>query len=456
MRPGALSPEAARFEALSIAWAPYVAWYANADPLCPCKTKVEPFLRDWLGYVDDWNAGAVPEGDVMRDLAHQAEGLKSAIRLVQRFSSDDPEPGVDRPALSEASLAPLRDAVREAGGEARALWDRCGIGDVECLRAGSSSAHPIAISQAGGELRYLAHVLGPSATGWTPGWRVEKTDEVRVDGRPLLRVDLQTEGGERLSFWFVVSASSGSRSSAASSAASAPAMATAYGIPATMGAALRASATGAPRATDAPLGRARGLSTGYGGGTRAPYFTDPDPVTGLVDPFGDLELDELDEFDPALGAPAAASSAAAGSSASSGASPVAWVGDLFGRVAGLGTQAAQTFGGAAAQELGGTVTQLGEQAGGAAARAATTHVREQLPGLAHEAAQALGQAAGPLVDPIAERAGQTAGAAAGRAAAAEVPASQIKPVHVVAGLAGAGLAVGLMMALASRASRAPG
>jgi hypothetical protein len=44
---------------------------------------------------------------------------------------------------------------------------------------------------------------------------------------------------------------------------------------------------------DPKLGRAMGMSTGYSGGTRSPYFVDPNPVTGDEDPFGDEDVDPV-------------------------------------------------------------------------------------------------------------------------------------------------------------------
>lgn len=103
-----------RFGRLRRAWAPVRAWYADADPRCPCKGIVAPSLRDWNAFEADWLAGA-PDRHGLDD--HTAS-LRDAIATIQNFAGrklvdEIPDPEIQSEGASCAVDDPTCRGIRD-------------------------------------------------------------------------------------------------------------------------------------------------------------------------------------------------------------------------------------------------------------------------------------------------------------------------------------------------------
>jgi hypothetical protein len=105
------------FEALQQAWAPILAWYDTAAPLCPCRTHVAKFVSSWRYFEPAWLAGEQNPNA----LAEQWVGYLTARALWKQLVPDADEL---EDAGGDLGAAPGVDCSTKAKADAEcSTWD---------------------------------------------------------------------------------------------------------------------------------------------------------------------------------------------------------------------------------------------------------------------------------------------------------------------------------------------
>lgn len=116
-------------ELLERGWARVVAWYDAADPLCPCRTQIAPLVASWRAYQASPDPSAVDA---------QISGLKTAIKIRQRYATDDDEAEADEAELLRAVNSAQRTSSSSTPSPAKGdgVELAIGVGVLAALAAG--------------------------------------------------------------------------------------------------------------------------------------------------------------------------------------------------------------------------------------------------------------------------------------------------------------------------------
>lgn len=187
------------YPAIAAGWRPVLQWFSVADARCPCKAIVAPLVGEWMAYADELDAGAPVNPD---DLARQLANLRKAIATIQKFAVDDPRN--ERPALPEGTFDVLQRGIEDM----RHAPELCRVGDPACrdLRAGANREAAIHVAGEGDAEQMLVELVGPQATGWTPGWAIATREHRTIDGRCYEVLEVRRADGTVEPYWFDVSA----------------------------------------------------------------------------------------------------------------------------------------------------------------------------------------------------------------------------------------------------------
>jgi hypothetical protein len=163
---------AARFRMLARQWAPIEAWDASANPGCPCKGLVAPYLEDWRAFQAE---GVEPGPADAKAIDEQLAACRSAHAIVNQYS------GGSLGAWALDEYATRRQAVRDA--ERGDLGGDCGGADPPGAVRTREEAYVWAGTLKPGERVSVAGRLGTvvGVSGTRCGAQSRKSVELRFD-----------------------------------------------------------------------------------------------------------------------------------------------------------------------------------------------------------------------------------------------------------------------------------